>query len=251
MSPPSKSRPVLEVIACSAEDCRLAEQGGADRVELCAAIEVGGLTPSYGLAATAKKGCKLPLMAMVRPRSGGFAYTETEMDAMERDAEAFLALGTEGLVFGVLTNDATIDVAKNHRLVKAGGIAEKVFHRAFDVLSDPFEGLEQVIDLGFTRILTSGGAASILEGADQFKRLMDAAKGRIELLPGGGIQESNVQQVLAMTGANQVHMTAFEIRQDLSTSKTDRTFNTRTAPESGFHALNADRVRETLKCLAG
>jgi copper homeostasis protein len=249
MAAPLSSRPLLEIIACSTEDCRLAEQGGADRIELCAAIELGGLTPSYGLAAQARKSCKLPLMAMVRPRSGGFAYTEHEMDAMYRDAQAFLALGIEGLVFGVITDDAKIDMAKNGRLIKAGEVAEKVLHRAFDLLADQFEGLEQAIDLGFTRILTSGGAASILEGADQFKRLMDAAKGRIELLPGGGIEASNLQEVLAKTGASQVHMTAFDIRPDLSTSKTERTFNTRSAPESGFRAVDLERVQGAVKAL--
>ena len=198
---------VLEIVAQSAEDARIAEAAGADRLELVSALALGGLTPSLGTLEEVIARCNLPLVAMLRPRSGGFAYSEGELAAMERDGERFLAAGARGLVFGALDTEG-VDVRANARLVQLGG--EAVFHRAFDTLPDPVGSLERLIDLGIRRVLTSGGRGSALEGADAIRRLVEAADGRIEIMPGGGVRPSNVADLVSGTGVDQVHLGALK-----------------------------------------
>lgn len=204
---------VLEIVAQSSEDARAAERAGADRLELVSALALGGLTPSLGTLETTMACCRLPVMAMLRPRSGGFRYSAGELDAMERDGERFLAAGAQGLVFGVL-DEGGIDARANARLVRLGGQA--VFHRAFDALPDPLDALERLIDLGFRRILTSGGRGTALEGAAMIRRMIHQADGRIEILPGGGVRPDNVAALVATTGARQVHLGALEWIEDPS-----------------------------------
>lgn len=198
---------ILEIVAQSPDDAVTAERVGADRLELVSALALGGLTPSFGTLETTLSLCKLPVVTMLRPRSGGFAYAEHEIDAMARDGERFLASGAHGLVFGVL-DEHGIDVKVNERLVRLGG--EAVFHRAFDALPDPLDALERLIDLGFRRVLTSGGRGPAPENADAIRRLVERADGRIEVLPGGGVRPENAADLVARTGVQQVHLGALE-----------------------------------------
>jgi copper homeostasis protein len=208
---------LLEICCGSAEDAIEAAQGGADRVELCSALFLGGLTPSLGSLLEAKQRTSIPVMAMNRPRAGGFCYSATEFTVMERDAELLLANGADGIVFGILNADGTIDIARSHALRERIGSRQVVFHRAFDVTPDPFRALDTLIDLGCARVLTSGQQSGAPEGADLIKRLVEHARGRIEVLPGPGIDLHNVLQLLADTGCTQIHMTAFAKRRDTST----------------------------------
>lgn len=194
---------VVEIVCCSVEDCAAAEQAGAGRIELCGAIELGGLTPSVGLIREACKAATFPIMAMIRPRPGGFCYSESEFQTMIADCEVLD--GPNGFVFGILNSDRTVDKERCNQLVRTAGMLEKVFHRAFDQVPNPFEALETLIDLGFTRILTSGLAPAAAEGADMIKRLIDKADGRIEIMPGGGVRSGNVAQILG-TGCTSVHL---------------------------------------------
>ncbi len=207
---------ILEIVAQSVDDALAAERGVADRLELVSALSLGGLTPSLGMVEETIARCKLPTVAMLRPRSGGFAYSEGELGAMERDGERFLAAGARGLVFGVLTPEGGISDA-NARLVRLGG--EAVFHRAFDVLPNPLEALERVIDLGFRRVLTSGGLGTALEGVETIRRLVERAAGRIEILPGGGVRPENAREIVERTGVSQVHLAAQEWVADTSASR--------------------------------
>jgi copper homeostasis protein len=208
---------LLEICCGSIDDAIQSEQGGADRVELCSALFLGGLTPSLGTLQEAKKRLKIPVMMMIRPRAGGFCYSEAEMATMERDAESAVANGADGIVFGFLLPDGRIDLARTRRLHALAGKRQSVFHRAFDVTPDPFEALDQLIDLGITRVLTSGQKNSVPEGAATIKRLIDHAAGRIEILPGGGIAPHNLQDVVERTGASQIHLTAWKTGTDTST----------------------------------
>src|SRR5947209_7892946 len=151
---------LLEVIVSSLDDSRAAAAGGADRFELCSALALGGLTPSLGTLAAIKTEITVPVMFMVRPREGGMAYTEGEFAVMERDADLALAAGADGLVCGFLTPEGGVDAGRCRRFLsgRAGRGRQMVFHRAFDVVADPRAALERIIDLGFTRILTSGRA---------------------------------------------------------------------------------------------
>ncbi len=208
---------LLEICCGSLDDALEAQNGGAHRVELCSALFLGGLTPSLGTIQEAKARLRIPMMVMIRPRGGGFCYTAAEMAVMERDTAAAVEHGADGIVFGILHADGTVDVERCKRIRKLVGNRQAVYHRAFDVTPDPFRALDQLVDLGMTRILTSGQEDNALEGAALIKRLVEYAGARIEILPGGGIKPHTLQRVLELTGCKQVHLTAFKTETDPST----------------------------------
>ena len=208
---------LLEICCGSLDDAIEAEAGGAHRVELCSSLFFGGLTPSIGTISEAVRRLRIPVITMIRPRGGGFRYTEPEFAAMEADAEAAIGRGAAGLVFGVLTPDGAIDRPRTTRLRALASGRDAVFHRAFDVTPDPFRALEELIDLGITRVLTSGQQDTVPEGADLIKRLVDRAGDRIQVMPGGGIKPHNFDDVIAKTGCQQIHVAAFTTRTDDST----------------------------------
>jgi copper homeostasis protein len=201
-----------------------AAAGGADRVELCSALFLGGLTPSLGSLLEVKQRTKVPVMAMNRPRNAGFCYSPTEFAVMERDTELLVANGADGIVFGVLNSDGTVDVKRTRNLRLRIGTRQAVFHRAFDVTPDPFRALEELIDLGITRVLTSGQKNSAPAGAELIKQLLERAEGRIEVLPGAGITIENGRQFVDRTGCTQVHLTASGEQQDSSTLANSQIF---------------------------
>jgi len=211
------NRVLLEICCGSIDDALEAAAGGADRVELCSSLFLGGLTPSFGTLVEAKKRLPIPVVVMVRPRGGGFCYTEAEMAAMERDTEMAVAQGADGVVFGILTDDGRVDVPRSARIRQLIGDREAVFHRAFDVTPDPFGALDELVDLGLTRILTSGQRDTVIESLDLIKRLIDYAGDRIQILPGGGIKPYQVDEVIARTGCRQIHVAAWATRHDSST----------------------------------
>ncbi|MGD0009277.1 MAG: copper homeostasis protein CutC [Terriglobia bacterium] len=207
---------LVEICCGSLQDALEAEGGGADRVELCSALFLGGLTPSLGTIMEAKARLKIPIMVMIRSRAGGFCYTEPEMAVMERDTVLAAQQGAEGMVFGILNADGSIDEERCRRMRKLIGARQAVFHRAFDVTPDPFRSLDQLVALGFTRVLTSGQEDTVAEGAHLIKRLIEYAGDRIEILPGGGIKPLSLRQVVESTGCKQVHLTAFKTQSDTS-----------------------------------
>ena len=234
----------LEIVIQSVEDARAAEAAGADRLELVSALALGGLTPSIGTLEAVVASCSLPVMAMLRPRSGGFGYSEGEREAMRRDGERFLAKGAKGLVFGIL-DEGGISPA-NKALVAMGGDA--VFHRAFDGLPDPFTALEKLIDLGFRRVLTSGGRGTAPENADALRRLIDRADGRIEILPGGGVRPQNAAELVRSTGVTQLHMAALEWFEDPTGGRI--AFNS-AHPEDAYGRVDKEIVAAARRATAG
>lgn len=207
----------VEIVCCSVDDCIQAAAGGADRIELCGAITVGGLTPSIGTLIEVKRRLSLPIVAMVRPRGAGFAYTEAEFATMISDAEVLIENGADGLVFGVLTDDGEIDETRMRVLVDLAGSKDKVCHRCFDVVPDPHRALEQLIDLGFTRLLTSGQRAFASDGIPLIRSLLDQSAGRIEILPAGGLRVHNIVAFLKETGCSCFHLAPFTEQTDRST----------------------------------
>ncbi len=208
---------LVEICCGSVEDVLAAEKGGANRVELCSALPLGGLTPSAGTLTGCKSLSTLPLMVMIRPRSGGFCYSEIEFDTMLRDAELALSLGADGLVFGFLNADGALNYARTRQMADLCGERTAVFHRAFDVVPNPLATLEELIDIGIDRVLTSGQRRSSADGASLIRQLVGIAKGRIEVLPGGGVRKHNLAEIVAQTGCDQVHMTAHASAVDSST----------------------------------
>ena len=200
--------PIIEVCANSAASCVTAEQGGAARVELCAGIPEGGTTPSYGEMVTARRAIGIQMNVIIRPRGGDLLDTPAEMQAMLLDIEAAKAAGADGVVFGCLRADGTIDIERNRQLKEAAGNLSTTFHRAFDVCRDPFTALEEIIALGFDRILTSGQEASAPQGTALLAELVRRADGRIIIMPGCGVNEHNVAELARATGAQEFHMSA-------------------------------------------
>jgi copper homeostasis protein len=207
----------LEICCGSLDDAVEAAAGGADRVELCSALFLGGLTPSYGALVEAKQRLKIPVIFMARPRGGGFCYTAVEMAAMERDAEMAIAHGADGVVFGILETDGRIDITRTRRLRSLVGKREAVFHRAFDVTPDPFRAVDELVDLGITRILTSGQCDKVWEGLPLIARLVEYAGERVQIMPGGGIKPYQFDDVIAKTGCRHIHVAVWKSRQDGST----------------------------------
>ena len=211
-------RVILEVAAASADDVVAAVEGGADRVELNSALMLGGLTPSLGSLLEARDLAAIAIVAMVRPRSGGFAYTDAEFATMRRDLDLLLAHGADGVAFGVLTSGGRIDEGRCRQLAsQVGPDRALVFHRAFDVTPDPFEALETLIGLGVRRVMTSGQEDTAYNGAGRIAELIARAAGRIEILPAGGINRFTLDDVLARTGCDQVHASLKSARPDPST----------------------------------
>jgi copper homeostasis protein len=212
------NRVQLEICCGSLDDAVEAAAGGANRVELCSALFLGGLTPSYGALVEAKQRLSIPVIFMARPRGGGFCYTDIEMAAMERDAEMAVAHGADGVVFGILDADGRIDIRRTRRLRSLIGNREAVFHRAFDVTPDPFRAVDELVDLGITRLLTSGQCDTVLEGLPLIARLVEYAGDRIQIMPGGGIKPHHFDDVIARTRCRHIHVAAWKSLRDASTS---------------------------------
>ena len=241
---------LLEIVASTVEDCVAAESGGADRIELCAAIATGGLTPSLGTLIEAKKLVQIPVMVMVRPRAGGFCYSEADFAVMRRDATLLLEHGADGIVFGCLDADGSVDAARCSKLLEIAKGKQSVFHRAFDAVPDAASTLDALIELGFTRVLTAGQKKTALDGQERLRELIARGQGRIEVLPGGGVRSHNVGQIVEATGCTQVHLTAFSSRCDASTSTVPLSFGSIPgAPSSSYECVDREavrRMRETL-----
>jgi copper homeostasis protein len=237
---------LLEICCGSIDDAIESEKGGADRIELCSALFLGGLTPSIGTIDEAKLRLKIPVMVMVRPRAGGFCYTSAEMSTMERDATAALERGADGIVFGILTADGKVDLPRSQRIRRLIGDKQAVFHRAFDVTPEPFEALEQLIDMGITRLLTSGQKDTVPQGVELIRKLVERAAGRIEVLPGGGIQPYQVRDMAEQTTCYQIHLTAWKTTTDPSTHANPAvTFGGALfPPEDRYQTTDSTLVRE-------
>lgn len=194
----------LEVCASNLASALAAEQGGAERIELCSALSVGGITPSYGLLQHLSTTTRLEIMTLIRPREGNFVYTGRELEVMENDIRALRGL-CSGVVIGALTPQGEIDLAAMKRLMKAAQGMPVTFHRAFDRCRDPFTALEQIIDLGCIRILTSGQQPQAIQGIDLLRCLNEQAAGRIIIMPGGGVTPDNARAILDHTSCQEIH----------------------------------------------
>lgn len=201
---------LLEVCANSVASALAAQDGGALRVELCANLEEGGTTPSYARISLVRKALQIKLYVLIRPRAGDFLYTELEFEEMKADIGICAELGCDGVVFGILKSDGSVDAERCGELLSLAGSygLAATFHRAFDVCTDPLAELETIIDLGFERILTSGAADTAIEGSPMIASLVKQAGNRIIIMPGSGVSEDNINALAAYTGATEFHSSA-------------------------------------------
>lgn len=203
-----------EVCAYSVESCRNARLGGATRVELCASPFEGGTTPSAGTIETARKIEGLELSVMIRPRGGDFVYSDEEYEQMKRDIAFAKRAGADGVVLGILLSDGSIDRVRTAELVKFAAPMEVTFHRAFDVVRDWHTALEDVIEAGCGRILTSAQKAKVADGLETLREIVLAAHGRIEIMAGSGVNPTNALSIAA-TGVDALHFSAKAVRESV------------------------------------
>ena len=196
----------IEICLESVESVIAAEQGGADRVEFCSDLFEGGTTPSLGAFKTARKHTTIAMMVMIRPRGGDFCYSDLEFETMREDIRLFKEAGADGVVFGILNPDGTIDTKRSKELIALSRPMQVTFHRAFDMTPNAEEALETLIAMGVDRVLTSGQEASVMEGLPLLKKLVDQGRERIIVMPGAGISERNFAYVHEMVGASEYHV---------------------------------------------
>ena len=199
---------ILEIASFTIESAIAAEKAGADRIELCDNPNDGGTTPSYGMLVLAKACLSIPVFPMIRPRGGDFLYTETSFEIMRKDVKLCRELGFEGVVMGMLTKDGNIDEMNVSKLIALAYPMEVTFHRAFDRVRDPFESLEKLISIGVQRILTSGLKPTALDGIELISTLVKQANGRISIMPGSGVRDTNLLEIKQRSGAQEFHTAA-------------------------------------------
>lgn len=202
----------IEIVVYNIESALKAQEGGADRIELCANPGEGGTTPSYGTIELVRQNVSIDVYVMIRPRGGDFYYSSYEYHSMKRDISQCQRLSVDGIVFGILNPDGTIDKKRCKELIGQARPLKVTCHRAFDMTRDPFEALEDCIDAGFDRILTSGQRPSATEGTQLIAELVERANGRIAIMPGSGVNENTVENIVSVTKAKEIHFSATNFR---------------------------------------
>lgn len=240
---------LLEVCANSVESALAAQDGGAYRVELCENLYEGGTTPSYGDILIARKLLRIKLYVLIRPRGGDFLYTDVEYDIITTDAKHCAEAGCDGIVIGMLRDDGTVDKERCAPLVsmaKRMGLGV-TFHRAFDMCADLDQALEDVISLGCERLLTSGGKSTAMEGSRTIAGLQKKAAGRIIIMPGAGINEHNVEDLVRFTGVREIHASARSRKRSKMLYQNDHiVMGENYGNEYAMEQTDAERVRQIL-----
>ncbi|MBL7847827.1 MAG: copper homeostasis protein CutC [Cyclobacteriaceae bacterium] len=202
-----------EVVVYNIESALKAQEGGADRIELCDNPADGGTTPSSGTVEVVRQNVTMDVYVMIRPRGGDFCYDRYEFHAMKRDIFHFQKLGVDGFVFGILNPDGTLDKARCKELIDKAKPLRCTCHRAFDMTRDPFQALEDCIEVGFERILTAGQRPKAGEGVELIKQLVAKAGNRIKIMPGSGVNEQTVQEIVGKTGVSEIHFSSTAQRE--------------------------------------
>ncbi len=241
----------IEVCLDSVQSAIEAQKGGADRVELCDNLFEGGTTPSAGMIAIVRKNIEIGLQVIIRPRGGDFCYSDDEYEAMKIDIHTAKTLGADGVVIGILTPGGRVDTERCAPLIELAHPMNVTFHRAFDVCRDPWEGLEDVIAIGATRLLTSGQEATVPEGLDVIAELVKRAEDRIIIMPGAGISERNMEKVKQQTGAKEYHVL---LNRSLDSAMTHRVTHIYMGgylhlPEYSLSITNAEAIRAITRAL--
>lgn len=198
----------LEIACFNPESALIAQQGGADRIELCDNIKEGGTTPDFEITKQTLEKITIPLYVMIRPRGGNFVYSEEEFQQMKSEIQQFKTLGVNGFVFGILNHDRTVNTKQNSELVAMAKPLPCTFHRAFDAVTDVLLSLEDVIQCGFSTILTSGTMPNVVEGITVLQQLVEKANNRITIMPGGGLRSTNINLIQKQTNAGFYHSSA-------------------------------------------
>lgn len=212
----------LEICTDSVQSSIEAEKAGACRVELCGNMFEGGTTPSYGVLKATREALTIPIYAMVRPRGADFCYTDKEFEVMKMEIEIMKELKIDGVVFGILNPDGSVDTKRCDELLKLCGNMKATFHRAFDTVADNKKALKDIIALGFERILTSGGEINVMSGLLSLKEIIELASDKIIIMPGSGINEQNIAFIAKTLNAKEYHMQANKTIDSAMTYRNDK-----------------------------
>lgn len=244
MNATSASRALtLEICTDSVEGAIAAQTGGALRIELCDNLLEGGTTPSAGMIALTRQQITIDLNVIIRPRGGDFCYTDLEFAVMKYDVRQAKQLGANGVVIGLLNPDGTIDKARTAELMALARPLSVTFHRAFDMALEPQQALEELIDLGVDRVLTSGQESSAWEGIDLIAALVQQAGARIVIMPGGGVNERNLHKIVAQSGVKEIHLSARSTVESAMTYRRSHVFMGGTLRPPEFSRQTTDRER--------
>lgn len=209
----------LEIACFNLDSALIAQNAGADRVELCTDISLGGITPNLEMIQEARQKLTIDLYVMIRPRGGNFVYSDTELEQMKSEIETIKKIDVSGFVFGILKDDNTINIKQNKVLVELAKPFPCTFHRAFDEVLDYEQSLDDVISCGFSTILTSGTFPNVMEGKEVLKRLVVQANNRIEIMPGGGLRSNNISDLDKIVNANWYHSSAITNRSEMTSAE--------------------------------
>ena len=243
---------LVEACVDSVASAVAAERGGAGRLELCDNLFDGGTTPSAGMISAVKAAVRIPVFLIVRPRGGGFDYSDAELGVMRLDIEAARMLGADGVVTGALTGDARISGAQMRPLIDAAGELPVTFHRAFDLTPDLGKSIEDVMTLGVKRVLTSGGAGTALEGVARIAALVRRAAGAATIMAGGGVREDSVQEVVHRSGVSEVHVRGTRLLTRASAgARVIRLRKALPADEGAWEETDERRIKEFVRLANG
>ena len=209
----------LEIACFNYESALLAQENGADRIELCENMKLGGTTPNYILAVKVREQLTIKMHVIIRPRGGDFVYSDEEIIEMKQDIKQFKKLKVDGFVFGILNEDGTVNVTRNEELVRLASPLPCTFHRAFDVVKDVQKSLEDVIECGFKSILTSGQGKTVIEGLSVLEKVQKLAKDRIIIMPGGGLRSTIINVLKEKLKPTFYHSSAITDKTETASAK--------------------------------
>ena len=246
-------RVLVEAAVESADAAVAVAEAGAERIELCANLTEGGTTPSLGTIGATLARVQVPVFVMIRPRGGDFLYTPIELDVMMRDIAAARSAGAHGIVIGVLRSDGTVDIPRTRALVEATRPLPVTFHRAFDLAADLGAALDALVECGVERVLTSGGASRAGDAIDTLAQLVRRSRGRISVMPGGGISAANAARIIEATGAHEIHVGGTKlIAGEMQFRRSEISFARAPLPDEYTRtAPDLERLRDVVSALAG
>lgn len=244
---------LIEIVVYNIESALKAQEGGADRVELCDNPGEGGTTPSFGTIESVRQNVNLDMFVMIRPRGGDFHYSNYEFHCMRRDIDQCQKLSADGVVFGILNADGTLDKKRCKELIVRARPMKVTCHRAFDMTRDPFEALEECIAVGFDRILTSGHQTTALKGTSLIGELVRKANGRIAIMPGSGVNEEAVEKIVSETDVNEIHFSAVAYRESAMQYRNQAIagMGSDEGAEFKYRTVDPERVRAIRKLAEG
>ena len=234
---------ILEICVDSVDSALIAQEAGADRLEVCAALFEGGITPSIGMIKCILDKVKIPVQVLIRPRAGDFYYSEDEFRVMREDISAVKKLGVNGIVLGILNIDGSIDIPRCQELIELARPLSVTFHRAFDMAKNPLSAFEDVIKTGANRLLTSGQEMSAIDGIELIAELERLSENRIIVMPGAGITEKNVRLLLENTNVKEIHMSGSEKVESKMQYRKDNVFMGGTLRQDEFCIKRTDSLK--------